>query len=88
MASSWIAKPAGGPSAPIEKESFRWLAGTGRLASVCPGAASIMLIADRERATFFKAFSFRPKGVELLVRLGTGEHASQSGSQPVFDLSA
>jgi hypothetical protein len=55
-------------SAPIEeKESFRWLEGADQAASVCAGATSITVIADRE-SDIFEAFALRPERVELLVR--------------------
>lgn len=55
-------------SVPIEeKESFRWLEGADQAASVCAGAASITVIADRE-SDIFEAFALRPERVELLVR--------------------
>jgi len=55
-------------SAPIEeKESFRWLEGADQAASVCAGAASVTVIADRE-SDIFEAFALRPERVELLVR--------------------
>ncbi|WP_249125728.1 IS4 family transposase, partial [Bradyrhizobium manausense] len=55
-------------SAPIEeKESFRWLEGADQAGSVCAGAASITVIADRE-SDIFEAFALRPERVELLVR--------------------
>jgi hypothetical protein len=55
-------------AAPIEeKESFRWLEGADQAASVCAGAASVTVIADRE-SDIFEAFALRPEGVELLVR--------------------
>ena len=55
-------------SVPIEeKESFRWLEGADHTASVCAGAASVTVIADRE-SDIFEAFALRPERVELLVR--------------------
>ena len=55
-------------SLPIEeKESFRWLQGADRAASVCAGAARVTVVADRE-SDIFEAFALRPEGVELLVR--------------------
>jgi hypothetical protein len=55
-------------SIPIEeKESFRWLEGAEQAASVCAGAASVTVIADRE-SDIFEAFALRSEGVELLVR--------------------
>ncbi|WP_283814390.1 IS4 family transposase [Bradyrhizobium japonicum] len=55
-------------SAPIEeKESFRWLEGADQAASVCAGAASVTVIADRE-SDIFEAFALRPEGIELLMR--------------------
>ena len=50
-----------------EKESFRWLQGADQAASVCAGAASVTMIADRE-SDIFEAFALRPEGVDLLVR--------------------
>jgi hypothetical protein len=59
---------AGRRSAPIEeKESFRWLEGADEAASVCAGAASVTVIADRE-SDIFEAFALRGEGVELVVR--------------------
>lgn len=55
-------------SAPIEeKESFRWLEGADQAASVCAGAASVTVVADRE-SDIFEAFVLRPERVELLIR--------------------
>jgi hypothetical protein len=55
-------------SLPIEeKESFRWLQGADRAASVCAGAARVTVVADRE-SDIFEAFALRPEGVDLLVR--------------------
>jgi hypothetical protein len=50
-----------------EKESFRWLQGADQAASVCAGASSVTVIADRE-SDIFEAFALRPQGVELVVR--------------------
>jgi hypothetical protein len=50
-----------------EKESFRWLEGADQAASVCAGAASITVLADRE-SDIFEAFALRPERTELLVR--------------------
>jgi hypothetical protein len=50
-----------------EKESFRWLEGADQAASVCAGAASLTVIADRE-SDIFEAFALRPQGTDLLVR--------------------
>lgn len=59
---------AGRREAPIEeKESFRWLEGADRAASVCAGASCVTVIADRE-SDIFEAFALRGEGVELLVR--------------------
>ncbi|MGJ5237166.1 IS4 family transposase, partial [Bradyrhizobium oligotrophicum] len=55
-------------STPIEeKESFRWLQGAEQAASVCAGAASITVIADRE-SDIFEAFALRSERVDLLIR--------------------
>jgi hypothetical protein len=50
-----------------EKESFRWLEGADHAASVCAGAASVTVIADRE-SDIFEAFALRPERIELLIR--------------------
>lgn len=50
-----------------EKESFRWLEGADQAASVCAGAASLTVIADRE-SDIFELFALRPERVELVVR--------------------
>jgi hypothetical protein len=55
-------------SVPIEeKESFRWLEGADHAASVCAGAASVTVIADRE-SDIFEAFALCPERIELLIR--------------------
>ena len=55
-------------SVPIEeKESFRWLEGADHASSVCAGAASVTVIADRE-SDIFEAFALRPERVALLIR--------------------
>jgi hypothetical protein len=50
-----------------EKESFRWLEGADQAASVCAGAASVTVVADRE-SDIFELFALRPEGAELVVR--------------------
>lgn len=50
-----------------EKESFRWLQGADQAASVCAGAASVTVLADRE-SDIFEAFALRPQGTDLVVR--------------------
>lgn len=50
-----------------EKESFRWLEGADQAASVCAGAASVTVIADRE-SDIFEAFALRASSVGLVVR--------------------
>lgn len=50
-----------------EKESFRWLEGAERAASVCAGARRITVVSDRE-GDIYEAFAMRPEGVDLLVR--------------------
>jgi hypothetical protein len=55
-------------AAPIEeKESFRWLEGADQAASVCAGAASVTVVADRE-SDIFEAFALHPQGTDLVVR--------------------
>jgi hypothetical protein len=50
-----------------EKESFRWLLGADQAASVCAGAASVTVVADRE-SDIFELFALRPEGIDLVVR--------------------
>ena len=50
-----------------EKESFRWLVGADQAASVCAGAASVTVVADRE-SDIFEMFALRPEGADLVVR--------------------
>ena len=50
-----------------EKESFRWLEGADQAASVCAGAATVTVVADRE-SDIFEAFALRPERTDLVVR--------------------
>lgn len=61
-----------------EKESFRWLEGADQAASVCAGAASLTVIADRE-SDIFEAFALRPEGTDLLVRAGQDRSLGDGG---------
>lgn len=61
-----------------EKESFRWLEGADQAASVCAGAASLTVIADRE-GDIFEAFALRPEGTDLLVRAGQDRSLGDGG---------
>jgi hypothetical protein len=69
-------------SLPIEeKQSFRWLEGADRAASVCAGAARITVVSDRE-GDIYEAFALRPDGVELLVR--AAQDRSLDGGEALF----
>lgn len=50
-----------------QKESFRWLEGADQAASVCAGAASVTVVADRE-SDIFELFALRPERTDLVVR--------------------
>ena len=49
------------------KESFRWLHGATQAAARLPGAASVVVVADRE-SDIYESFARRPAGVDLIVR--------------------
>lgn len=64
---------------PIEqKESYRWLHGAERAASVCAAARQVTVLADRE-ADIFEAFARRPASVELLVRAAQDRSLGDGG---------
>jgi hypothetical protein len=62
-----------------EKESFRWLEGADQAASVCAGATSVTVVADRE-GDIFEAFALRPEGAELLVRAAHDRSLEDGGA--------
>jgi hypothetical protein len=62
-----------------EKESFRWLEGADQAASVCAGASSVTVVADRE-GDIFEAFALRPEGAELLVRAAHDRSLEDGGA--------
>jgi hypothetical protein len=62
-----------------EKESFRWLAGADQAASVCAGAASVTVLADRE-SDIFELFALRPERVELVVRAAHDRSLEDGGA--------
>jgi hypothetical protein len=62
-----------------EKESFRWLLGADQAGSVCAGAASVTVAADRE-SDIFELFALRPEGVELLVRAAHDRSLEDGGA--------
>jgi hypothetical protein len=62
-----------------EKESFRWLEGADQAASVCAGAASVTVLADRE-SDIFELFALRPEGAELLVRAAHDRSLADGGA--------
>ncbi|MEY9533766.1 IS4 family transposase [Sinorhizobium fredii] len=62
-----------------EKESFRWLMGADQAASVCAGAASVTVVADRE-SDIFEMFALRPEGAELVVRAAHDRALADGGA--------
>lgn len=62
-----------------EKESFRWLEGADQAASVCAGAASVTMVADRE-SDIFELFALRPEGIELVVRAAHDRSLVEGGT--------
>lgn len=62
-----------------EKESFRWLLGADQAASVCAGAASVTVVADRE-SDIFEMFALRPEGAELVVRAAHDRALAEGGA--------
>jgi len=62
-----------------EKESFRWLMGADQAASVCAGAASVTVVADRE-SDIFELFALRPERAELVVRAAHDRSLDDGGA--------
>jgi hypothetical protein len=62
-----------------EKESFRWLEGADQAASVCSGAASITVVADRE-SDIFELFALRAESTELVVRAAHDRSLEDGGA--------
>jgi hypothetical protein len=66
-----------------EKESVRWLTGAERAAERLAGAASVVIVADRE-SDIYGCFARRPSGADLIIRaahdraLLDGEHLFQA----------
>jgi len=61
-----------------EKESWRWLEGAQRAASICSAARGITVIADRE-SDIYEAFARRPTGVDLVVRAAQDRSLDDGG---------
>ena len=61
------------------KESFRWLEGADQAGSVCAGAHSVTVVADRE-SDIFEAFALRSEGTELLVRAAHDRSLADGGA--------
>jgi hypothetical protein len=61
-----------------DKESFRWIEGADRAASVCAAARRITVIADRE-SDIYEAFARCPAGTELLVRAAQDRSLGDGG---------
>jgi hypothetical protein len=61
------------------KESFRWLEGADQAASVCAGAASVTVLADRE-SDIFELFALRPERTELVVRAAHDRSLEDGGA--------
>jgi hypothetical protein len=73
-------RSAGRRSVGIEhKESFRWLEGADQAASVCAGAQSVTVIADRE-SDIFEAFALAPEEAKLVVRAAHDRSLADGGA--------
>jgi hypothetical protein len=62
-----------------DKESFRWLEGADQAASVCAGAASVTVVADRE-SDIFELFALHRDGPALLVRAAHDRSLADGGA--------
>ena len=61
-----------------DKESARWLEGAARAAETCAGAASVVVVGDRE-CDIFEVFARRPAGAGLIVRVAQDRVLADGG---------
>lgn len=61
-----------------DKESMRWLAGCEAAAKTLAGAASVVMVADRE-SDLYALFARRPDRLDLIVRAGQDRGLEQGG---------
>ncbi len=61
-----------------DKESMRWLAGCEAAAKTLAGAASVVMVADRE-SDLYALFARRPDRLDLIVRAGQDRGLQQGG---------
>lgn len=61
-----------------DKESMRWLAGCEAAAETLAGAASVVMVADRE-SDLYALFGRRPDRLDLIVRAGQDRGLEQGG---------
>ena len=61
-----------------DKESMRWLAGCEAAAETLAGAASVVMVADRE-SDLYALFARRPDRLDLIVRAGQDRGLEQGG---------
>ena len=62
-----------------DKESIRWLSGAERAAGMLRGAASVVVVADRE-SDIYGCFVRRPAGAELIIRAAHDRALVDAGS--------
>jgi len=62
-----------------DKESIRWLRGAERAAEMLRGAASVVVVADRE-SDIYGCFVRRPAGADLIVRAAHDRALADAGS--------
>jgi len=61
-----------------DKESMRWLAGCEAAAETLAGAASVVMVADRE-SDLYALFARKPERLDLIVRAGQDRSLEQGG---------
>ena len=61
-----------------DKESMRWLAGCEAAAATLAGAASVVMVADRE-SDIYALFARKPERLDLIVRAGQDRGLEQGG---------
>ena len=71
-----------------DKESIRWLRGVERAGELLTGAASVVVVGDREN-DIYSCFARRPEGTDLIVRATQDraiEHAKEGTKRAAEDL--
>ena len=68
-----------------DKESMRWLNGAARAGAALAGAASVVVVGDREN-DIYSSFARCPSGVDLIVR--AAQDRTLTGDAPLFAVAA